>query len=182
MRTSQFQPPGTGLELQKEGFGAGSTFIWQRLDHKPREGRELSNTKLAAALQHKQQAEFSAEDWDKEGYVNTFTMTHEDGRTVDVSDLQMTDFIRAGDSYFRPTGKPKRRVEGKVIIVELRSQPARPSGAAGPTEEKPKKVEFGGYEDETLEDAWRKADQAKRPEKEKQEAEAEVSAALQAHQ
>ena len=71
-------------------------------------------------------------------------------------------------------GNVQRRVEGKVVIVQLRSQPARASGEGGhPAAAEGSKVKFVGFEDATLdslEGAWHQADKQKK----KEAAEAEV--------
>ena len=67
---------------------------WLKMGNtKPTDGRNLENAKLAEALSHK--TEFTKQEW--EG----FNVRDENG--LGIKELRGTDFVKAGDYYFKPS-------------------------------------------------------------------------------
>ena len=66
-------------------------------DTQPTEGRQLTNSMLAAALASKTAAA------EEQPLTRVFDFTKEDLDSFGVTDMRSTDFIEAGGSYFKPT-------------------------------------------------------------------------------
>ena len=105
------RPAPETAESASEAGEAAAGLEWEDVGATPPSGgRELFNPKLAFALKHT--TSFAQEDMDVFG----------------VTDLRSTDFILAGDSYFRPTAveAKKRTVPAPVCVDDLDSHAASP--------------------------------------------------------
>ena len=79
--------------------GAKGRRQWQKVGTtKPTTGRELSNSKLATELQKKQ--DFPPEEWDSYG----------------IAEVYQEDFIKAGDSYFKPA---EDRHQREIVLFRV---------------------------------------------------------------
>ena len=79
--------------------GAKGRRQWQNVGTtKPTTGRELSNSKLATELQKKQ--DFPPEEWDSYG----------------IAEVYQEDFIKAGDSYFKPA---EDRHQREIVLFRV---------------------------------------------------------------
>ena len=93
-----------------KGNGTASGLKWVKVGtNRPTQGRELINVKLQNALTG--QTEFGQEEW------NSFH----------VDDLSLDDFIRAGNTYYKPAGTHARRVFETMSLLSNSSSrsPAR---------------------------------------------------------
>ena len=79
--------------------GAKGRRQWQNVGTtKPTTGRELSNSKLATELQRK--LDFTPEEWESYG----------------ITDVAADDFIKAGDSYFKPA---EDRHQREIVLFRV---------------------------------------------------------------
>ena len=79
--------------------GAKGCRQWQNVGTtKPTTGRELSNSKLATELQRK--LDFTPEEWESYG----------------ITDVAADDFIKAGDSYFKPA---EDRHQREIVLFRV---------------------------------------------------------------